>query len=180
MRLIYLIAFSFFLATGSASSQEINFDALKKGAASGDADAQLFLGLAYEMGQDLPKDTASAVYWYQRAAEQGHPEAQSLLGFAYNEGKIVPKDIAASAMWHKKAAQQGITNSQAALAGYYYLGIGVPKDYLLSYFWANIASSNGHKDAPGYRDMLEKYMTVDQIAEAQRLSSKWSPGKPIQ
>lgn len=44
-------------------------------ASQGDAHAQFKVGYAYEVGDGLPQDEASASIWYQRAARQGHKNA---------------------------------------------------------------------------------------------------------
>ena len=39
--------------------------------------------------------------------------------------------------------------------------------------WLNIAEANGHKFAQKNRALIEKRMTIDQIAEAQILAKEW-------
>lgn len=56
-------------------------------------------------------------------------------------------------------------------------GQGVPRDQVLAYMWLNIASSNGNKNAIQFRNLLEKKMSPQQIAEAQRLARNWKPKK---
>lgn len=50
-------------------------DDLRRDAESGDAEAQLELGVLYEYGYRLPKNEVPALAWYTLAAEQGHPKA---------------------------------------------------------------------------------------------------------
>jgi uncharacterized protein len=59
----------------------------------------------------------------------------------------------------------------------YAKGEGVPQDYALAHKWWNLAGSNGVKQAVGNRNILEKKMTQQQIAEAQRLARNWKPKK---
>jgi len=58
-------------------------------------------------------------------------------------------------------------------------GVGVPRDYVFSYAWLNIAAAAGEDSAMEWRDNLEEKMTKTQIAEAQRLASRWEVGTSI-
>jgi hypothetical protein len=50
----------------------------------------------------------------------------------------------------------------------------VPKDYVAAYMWANLGAAT-EKSARKIREYVEKKMTAEQIAEAQRLSRDWKP-----
>jgi len=52
-------------------------------AKAGDAVAQYFLGMCYEIGKGVTQDLAQAVEWYRQAAEQGNADAQEALGEQY-------------------------------------------------------------------------------------------------
>ena len=149
----------------------------RKAAEQGNADAQNYLGWAYAKGQGVPKDLVKAVEWYRKAAEQGNAHAQDILGRAYNEGKGVPKDAAKAVEWFRKSADQGNVYAQHNLSILYRLGTGCAQDMVRSYMWANLAAAQGHADAIKNRDFSEKWMTPDQIAEAQRLTREWKPGQ---
>ncbi|WP_303620992.1 tetratricopeptide repeat protein [Methylogaea oryzae] len=56
-------------------------------AAGGDALAQLHLGMMYEQGSGVPRDSALAVSWFRRAAERGNAAAQRNLGVMYATGR---------------------------------------------------------------------------------------------
>jgi len=90
----------------------------------------------------------------------------------YAEGNGVPKDEAKAADWFQKAAAQGNAFAQAALGVMYAQGRGVPKDYVRAYAWMNLAATKSAAEAAKTRDMLEKQMTTEQIAAAQKLSSE--------
>jgi uncharacterized protein len=62
------------------------------------------LGFAYETGQGVPQDYASAAYWYSRGAECGDPNAQHLLGLMYDRGFGVPLDHMEAHKWLNLAA----------------------------------------------------------------------------
>jgi len=81
-----------------------NIRNLRKAAQTGDAVAQMFLGVSYDSGQGVPQDHAEAIKWYRKAAEQGDDEAQFELGWAYTDGKSVPQDFIQAYMWFDLAA----------------------------------------------------------------------------
>ena len=56
----------------------------------------------------------------------------------------------------------------------YWEGKGVPKNFVLAHMWLNLAATQGDELAIIERDFLEKEMTPDQIAGAQRLAREWT------
>ncbi len=81
--------------------------------------------------------------------------------------------------WYRLAAEQGNANAQYSLGVMYANGEGVKRDYVLAYMWANLAASQktgvDRKMSEELRDSLEKKMTRQQIAEAQRLAREFKP-----
>ena len=108
----------------------------------------------------------------RKKAEAGNADAQTSLGVRYNIGKGVSKDYKEAVKWFRKAAEQGYPNAQYFLGGMYLNGKGGPKDYIQAYAWWNLATSSGNEKAKKGRDSLERTMTPEQIAEAQKLSKE--------
>ena len=52
----------------------------------------------------------------------------------------------------------------------YSQGLGVPKDSVQAYRWYTLAASQGDDLAGKFKDHLEKSMSLEQLAEAQRLA----------
>jgi len=107
------------------------------------------------------------------AAEQGIAQAQYSLGLAYTDGKGVPQDDSKAVMWYRMAAEQGTAYAQNNLGSSYGKGKGVPQDDVLAYMWFSIAAAHGYGRAQGNRDKTARFMTPDQIAEAQRMTREW-------
>jgi S1-C subfamily serine protease/ribosomal protein L7/L12 len=149
----------------------------RKSAEQGFVEAQDNLGHCYAFGEGVSKDEAEAVKWYLKAAEQGDAMAQTHLGTCYGLGNGVSKDNNESIKWYRKAAEQGFPPSQVILGVIYASGTGLPKDYVEAYKWLNLASAQSFGGAEQYLSNLEKRMTPDQIAEAQRRSSAFVPRK---
>jgi len=149
----------------------------QKAAIQGHPDAQYSLGLMYLSGEGTNKDDVEGSKWIKAAAEQGHGYAQEMIGFIYYYGWGVQQDYKEAAKWYRMAADQGYAYAQAALGANYVLGQGVPKDYVEAYMWLNLSAAEGNTEASKLRDLISKKMTLDQIAEAQKLSSVWINNK---
>ena len=76
-------------------------------AGSGNADAQLFLGLVYVNGEGVPKDDQQALHWLRKSADQGNASAQYNLGVMYRNGRGVPKDDQQAYFWWLLASVSG-------------------------------------------------------------------------
>ena len=83
------------------------------------------------------------------------------------------QDYQEAVRWYRLAAEQGFASAQSNLGVMYDHGQGVPKDYVLAHMWMNLAAAKGVKEAVEGRDLLEKSMTLDELAEAQRLAREW-------
>jgi TPR repeat protein len=77
----------------------------------------------YLNGSGVPQDFATALSWFQKAADQGAANAQSNLGFMYEHGQGVSQDYAAAASWYRKAADQGDPGGQYNLGAIYSIRI---------------------------------------------------------
>jgi TPR repeat protein len=153
-------------------------DWIEKSAAQTLPDAQNLLGVWYEAGYvGFPKDAVKAVEWWQKAAAQGYAFAQLSLGQAYRDGSGVPIDTVKAVEWFEKSAAQGFSVSQMILGEVYADGKGVLVDSVLAYAWLNLASGKGIDVAGDSRDRVARRMTPFELAEAQRLSSKWKTGQ---
>ncbi len=153
---------------------------LRRAADQGLAEAQFDLGMCYANGDGVPKNAAEATAWYRKAADQGLPDAQCELGNCYLEGNGIPKDIPEGVKWTRKAAEEGFGQAQNALGVCYLKGTGVTKDYVQAYKWLDLAAAKGDDRADDARVNLasaERFLTPEQVAEAQRLAHEFKPQK---
>ena len=86
-------------------------------AEGGDATAQNSVGALYDHGLGVDEDDATAVYWYQLAAEQNFPLAMRNLASKYASGHGVPYDKALADSWYEKAAKMGDPGAIERLEG---------------------------------------------------------------
>ncbi len=173
------------LADGRAAYQDNDFvkaaRILRPLATRGNPEAEFILGNMYDKGLGVSQDCPLAVKWFRKAADRGNIDAQRMLGSVYDLGRPdVPPDIRLAADWYRKAADQGDAASQRALARAYEEGRGVPKDLVQAYMWFDLTAAHAGSDVDGdialvERKRLAANLTPAQIAEAQRLASKWKP-----
>jgi TPR repeat protein len=134
-------------------------------AEQGDAEAQFWLGVAYDQNWFGTTDVKEAVKWYQKAAEGGNPDAQVELGQKYEDGEGVEQSFKLAAEWYRKAAEHvpdlgGAGQGRNRLGLLYMKGRGVPQDYGQAYFWfslngfeGNAADAKSHLAPPQIREI---------------------------
>ncbi|MCG3201820.1 MAG: hypothetical protein NFCOHLIN_01690 [Gammaproteobacteria bacterium] len=86
----------------------------RKRAEEGDAVAQNYLGVHYQLGLGVQQDYAEAAKWYKQAAENGNPDAQRNLGTMYYLGHGVPQDNGLAYGWYYVASRNGNPKAEEA------------------------------------------------------------------
>ena len=84
---------------------------LRTAAEQGDANAQNELGLCYEYGRGIGKNSYKAAEWYRKSAEQGFACAQCNLGLCYEFARGVEKNNAKAVEWYRKSADGGFVRA---------------------------------------------------------------------
>lgn len=110
--------------------------------------AQFNLGRLYESGQGTEKDVATAVQWYQRAAQQDLDVAQQHLVriFRQGEGTVAPNPVE-STKWLERLAQGGNVPAMTDLGTAYLQGVGVEKNAKIAHDWYLRGASQGSGEA---------------------------------
>src|SRR2546428_14159598 len=90
-------------------------------------------------------------------------------------GRGVRQDVREAFRLETLAAEQNFGLAQRRLGIMYMVGTGIPQDYVQAPKWLNLSAAQGDEDARIFRDELAKKMTLDQIAEAQKLAREWRP-----
>jgi TPR repeat protein len=123
------------------------FDLTMKSAERGDPNAELYIGLAYDLGQGVPHSGAEAARWYRKAASQGSYAAENNLGVLDHAGDGLPKDDAEAALWFERAANHGSAAGQFNLGCMYYSGEGRPRDLIQASRWIGKSARQGNVPA---------------------------------
>jgi hypothetical protein len=88
---------------------------VRRQAQFGDNDAALTLGLAYEVGSQVPQSCTQAAHWISLAAEQGNAAAEYNLALRYLYGDGTKASASEARKWLQKAARQGNQEATTAL-----------------------------------------------------------------
>jgi len=170
-------------------TNKVAMEWFQKAADKNNKDALYDLGKMYRDELGILNDNHKAMELIKRAAELGHGEAIQVLAFALLGGNGVAKDYTEAQKWLLKAADQdpgvimakdsGVHKARNALGAFYEFGLGVNKDLVLAYAWYNVAASGGSQKAEQNLARVERNLNPDELAEAQTLSRKWQPGKPM-
>ncbi len=163
------VAFAYMYGLGIPRDDDAAIRWYEKAALRGSALAMNELGGLFEQR----KDYARAFEWYSRASEKRHPFAVFRLGMMYEQGWQVAKDGTKAIRLFEDAAWLGSPDAQHYLGLLYFQGQLVPKNSAWSYAWLNLAASKNPAYAKA-RDLVEKRLTPEQLAEAQRLSIEWA------
>ena len=70
-------------------------------------------------------------------------------------------------------AQMGASDALFELGMLYATGRDVATDLVVAHKWFNLAAARGNPSALAHRIELAREMSVDQVAEAQRLAREW-------
>jgi len=127
-------------------------------------------------GDGAARDPEEAVRWARQGAERNDAQAQSTLALAFLKGEGgVARNLAEFLRWTRRAANQGNRPSMEMLALSFQQGTGVAQDFVQAHLWANLAAARGSTRAHKLREDLAAKMTPEQVAEAQKLASRWRP-----
>jgi len=116
-----------------------------KSAESGDADAQLSVGLKLYKGQGVLQDRKNGFLWILKAAEDGKfsPESLNILGQTYFKGIDIEKNYVEARKWLSLTADQDNYSAKNDLAYLLFNGLGGDKDYAKAFELYQQAAKHG-------------------------------------
>lgn len=142
-------------------------------AKSGDVASQFFLGFCHVTGKaPCPLDYHVAFKWMEMAAHQNDAGAQFTLAKMYANGNGVIKDLKKSLKWLRKAAEQNQAAAQFHLGVHYLRGDGVIKNDVIAHMWFNISAANGYDKAREPLELMQKYLSQNELENAYNLARK--------
>lgn len=118
-------------------------------------------------------DYKTAYEIWRPLAEKGDPNAQLKMGVRYYDGNGVRKDYVEALKWYKLSADQGNAKAQVNLGSMYHTGIGVPQNNVDAYKWVSLSALSGDAAGISLKETLEREMTPQQIAIANKLAREW-------
>lgn len=123
-----LLAFAHVPASAAGELAQ-EFRELTKEAEAGRTHAQYYLALRYLHGVGLPKDEASAVAWFEKAAAGGDAGAAFNLARLFKEGRVVAPDPARAVRLFRLAVRERIPGAGVELGEMLMTGSGTARDY---------------------------------------------------
>ena len=138
------------------SDNQKGLETVRSIANSGNADAQLLVGIMYHMGIAGDEHQSDAAYYFRMAAEQGLASAQTNLGKCYLAGDGVPEDDKKAFEWFEKAAKQGDAEGQFQLGRCYLEGDGMSQNRPEAKRLFQKAAELGHEDAKKALQYIEQ------------------------
>jgi hypothetical protein len=104
-------------------------------------------GLDYAIGRNVAQDYATALVWFERAAERGHVGAQYMAGAAYHVGRGTQVDQPRAVEWFERAARAGHARAQYQLGDAYLNGRGAPREPSWAALWLGKSALQGNAAA---------------------------------
>ena len=141
-------------------------------AETGDAAAQVNLGVMYNQGHGVMQDDNEAAKWYKLAAEQGYSPAQWRLAIMYKTGTGVIQSYEEAFKLYKLIAEQGDAYAQNTLGVMFSNGFGVPQDNIKAYLWFTVAADSGYGFGAKEKEIVSKEMEAEDISTSQEMASK--------
>lgn len=140
----------------------------EKAAGQGEGWSLWRMGMTYINGEGREPDSPKAVEYFRRAADAGSPDGMTSLAVMYATGDGVKQDFAEARRYYELAADAGSDHALLNLAGMYLRGEGVTVDMVQAYVLASIAEQRGSEKAGSMRRGIEKELSSEQRAEADR------------
>jgi hypothetical protein len=103
-------------------------------------------------------------------AKAGDANAQEMIGIFHAMGIGREVDYQRAFDWYMKASLQGHAGAQSGIGWYYEVGLGVAIDLVQAHMWYALSAAGGDPDAALSLPEVEKKMSADEVAEAQRLA----------
>ena len=116
-------------------------------AKTGNAKAELLLGIKYLDGDGVTASDSEAVSWFRRAADHGNALAQYRLGTMYERGRGLTADPKQAHAWYAEAARRGNRKAMHNLAVSFAQGAGVEKNFAQAAHWFTAAATLGLLDS---------------------------------
>jgi peptidoglycan hydrolase-like protein with peptidoglycan-binding domain len=157
---------------GVPKDQQAGAGWLLRAAQHGSAQSAFNVGVMYERGFVVERDSTRAVEWYRKAADANLPMAKHHLALMLREGKGAPRNAQETVDLLHAASRQGLAVSMFTLGDIYERGDVLPKDPAMALAWYAITAEFDRQTNRGGDNALAK--TAAQ--RAQTLKATLLPG----
>ena len=142
----------------------------QQAALNGDAAMMDFVGVCYQQGLGVEKDSAKEYLWFLRSAESGDLNGQYHLGLYLENRQRYEEAIS----WYQKLFEARHSAGMAKLARLYTNGWGVERDVGMGYVLARISKQLGDQDAQAVIDYIEtRLKTAEDRVKLEAFAEEW-------
>ncbi len=149
---------------GVPKDQQAGAGWLLRAAQHGSAQSAFNVGVMYERGFVVERDSTRAVEWYRKAADANLPMAKHHLALMLREGKGAPRNAQETVDLLHAASRQGLAVSMFTLGDIYERGDVLPKDPAMALAWYAITAEFDRQTNRGGDNAIAK--TAAQRAQA--------------
>jgi peptidoglycan hydrolase-like protein with peptidoglycan-binding domain len=149
---------------GVPKDQQAGAGWLLRAAQHGSAQSAFNVGVMYERGFVVERDSTRAVEWYRKAADANLPMAKHHLALMLREGKGAPRNGQETVDLLRAASRQGLAVSMFTLGDIYERGDVLPKDPAMALAWYAITAEFDRQTNRGGDNAIAK--TAAQRAQA--------------
>ena len=125
---------------GVAKDQQAGAGWLLRAAQHGSAQSAFNVGVMYERGFVVERDSTKAIEWYRKAVDANLPMAKHNLALLLRDGKGAPRNGKEAVELLRSAARQGMAASMFSLGDIYERGDAGIKDPAIALAWFAIAA----------------------------------------
>jgi TPR repeat protein/peptidoglycan hydrolase-like protein with peptidoglycan-binding domain len=125
---------------GVPKDQQAGAGWLLRAARQGSAQSAFNVGVMYERGFVVERDSTRAVEWYRKAADANLPIAKHHLALMLRDGKGAPRNAQETVDLLRAASWQGLVVSMFTLGDIYERGDLLPKDPAMALAWYAITA----------------------------------------
>ena len=164
------------LKAADVNNMPLAFKDFLAGAKEGHIYAQYNVGLMYEQGLGINKNTKEAVYWYNESAIQGNSAAQFNLGVCYENGIGTTVDFKKANEWYRKASVQGDGMAVGNLGMLFIRGQGVKVNKVagIALLLMSTTMDSSPENLAKNNISTTSGLTTAMVTEAQALSDEMS------
>jgi localization factor PodJL len=126
------------------------------------------------------RNMATALAWYERAAEGGNVKAMHNVAVIYAGAEAGAPGYQKAARWFEAAASYGLSDSQYNLGILFERGLGMERNIVQAMYWYGLAARQGDLDANAHLATVVASLPPDLVAKTQARIDSFVPRPEIE
>ena len=128
----------------------------------------------------MARNLATALAWYERAAEGGNVKAMHNVAVIYAGAQAGAPGYQKAARWFEAAASYGLSDSQYNLGILFERGLGMEKNLVQAMYWYGLAARQADQDANARLSEIAAALPPDLAAKTQARIDSFIPRPEIE